>query len=132
MDLPFNPLFFRWMLGEAKNLNYNYLEQLDGNLSRFFNSLMRIVNKNHCIQNYVALMAVAREEIIRDLSQEVDTLCLDFTIPGRTVMELMEGGTKKQVTLQNVELYLQVSGLINFQFFIPLYDFISVKRCLGT
>jgi hypothetical protein len=47
-------------------------------------------------------------------------------------MELMEGGAKKQVTLQNVELHLQVSGLINFQFFIPLYDFISVKRCLGA
>jgi hypothetical protein len=77
-------------------------------------------------------MAVTREEIIRDLSQEVDTLFLDFTIPGRTVMELMEGGAKKQVTLQNVELHLQVSGLINFQFFIPLYDFISVKRCLGA
>ena len=96
------------MLGEAKNLNYNYLEQLDGNLSRFFNSLMRIVNKNHCIQNYVTLMPVTREEIIRNLSEEVDALYLDFTIPGSTVIELMEGGTKNQVTLQNLETYLQV------------------------
>nr|CAH0108499.1 unnamed protein product [Daphnia galeata] len=53
INLPFNALFFRWILGEGKFFNYKKLEQLDGDLSRSFNSLRRIV----------------------------DALCLDFTIP---------------------------------------------------
>jgi hypothetical protein len=108
VDLPFNPLFFRWILGEGKFFNYKDLEQLDGDLSRSIKSLRRIVNDYHSIQNDVALKPVTREEIIRNLSEEVDALFLDFTIPGRTVIELMENGTKKQVTLQNLETYLQV------------------------
>ena len=101
-------MFFRWILGEGKFLNYKDLEQLDGDLSRSLNSLRRTVNDYHSIQNDVALKPVTREEIIRNLSEEVDALYLDFTIPGSTVIELMEGGTKKQVTLQNLETYLQV------------------------
>jgi E3 ubiquitin-protein ligase TRIP12 len=71
MDMSFNPLFFRWMLGEDRYLSFRDIKQLDPVMAKSFNSLMHILNERDRISKDSTLTSVIREEMLRGLSAEV-------------------------------------------------------------
>jgi E3 ubiquitin-protein ligase TRIP12 len=88
MDMSFNPLFFRWMLGEDRYLSFKDIKQLDPVRAKSFNSLMHILNERDCTSMDSTLTSVIREEMLRGLSAEVEEQYLDFSLPGSLVIEL--------------------------------------------
>jgi hypothetical protein len=100
------------MLGEEKYLSYRDIKLLDPVMAKSFNYLMHILNERDRITKDSTLTSVSREEMLRDLSAEVEELCLDFKLPGPLVIELKNNGTAEPVALRNLDNYLEVTCLL--------------------
>ena len=111
LDLPFSPVFFRWLLGQERFLTGSDMVQLDPVLARTYKSLMRIVEEKKRIDQDPSLTPAQRQAAIQALNLDgcpVVDLGLDFTLPGSSTVELRKGGKDQPVTINNLEQYLKV------------------------
>ena len=119
LDLPFSPVFFRWLLGQERFLTGSDMVQLDPVLARTYKSLMRIVDEKRRIDQDPSLTPAQRQAAIQALNLDgcpVVDLGLDFTLPGSSTVELRKGGKDQPVTINNLEQYLKVKHLNPFFF----------------
>ncbi|VDN06437.1 unnamed protein product [Thelazia callipaeda] len=84
LDIPFNPVFFKWLCGEDKMFGLSDLEVFDKNL-------------------YQSLRAL----ILTD-PNDFDSLEQYFTLPGDENFELIKGGKNRRVTSSNAVQFMKL------------------------
>ena len=122
MDLPFSSVFYRWLLGQEHYLTGADLVQLDTVFASTYKQLVTVVEEKRVIQQNAALDDRQKQLAIQALTMSncpIADLGLDFTLPGSPSIELIKGGAKVPVTIDNLDQYLRVHNrLIRFIFAI--------------
>ncbi|KAK4005152.1 hypothetical protein OUZ56_006875 [Daphnia magna] len=111
LDLPFSPVFFRWLLGQERFLTASDMVLLDPILAKTYKSLMALVEEKKRIDQDSTLTPAQRQAAIQALNLDgcpVVDLGLDFTLPGSSTIELRKGGKDQPVTINNLEQYLKL------------------------
>jgi E3 ubiquitin-protein ligase TRIP12 len=112
IDIHFNPLFFRL----AENADDDYpnvhsLRLVDKRLSDSLRLLQHFVEAKQDIQSDISLCDHEKREKIQNIridDTSVDDLTLDFTLPGYGKIELKPGGKNLDVTIENVDEYIDL------------------------
>jgi len=111
IDISFNPTFFR--IGDAHDQvpsNLGAIATVDQNLASALKDLMQAVYAKHSIENDSALSAKQKEDAYRGITireAAIEDLGLDFTLPGYPTIELEPHGSQTDVTIENLELYIE-------------------------
>ncbi|KAF4593200.1 Ubiquitin fusion degradation protein 4 [Pleurotus pulmonarius] len=100
IDLHFNKVFLKLVLGEEVPLTIQTLKLVDSGLASSLAKLQNMVGKRQGSTD-----KLSRKLALLD-SVNIEDLALDFTVPGYDI-ELMPGGRDKAVTSDNVEEYIQ-------------------------
>ncbi|KAF9269117.1 hypothetical protein L218DRAFT_1040523 [Marasmius fiardii PR-910] len=100
IDLSFNKIFLKLVLGEEVSLTIASLKLVDLDLANSLTKLLNIANGSNQNNNDKIAKKLALLEVT------VEDLALDFTLPGYDV-ELRSGGKDIAVTSQNAPEYVQ-------------------------
>eukprot|EP00516_Mucochytrium_quahogii_P005377 CAMPEP_0203746906 /NCGR_PEP_ID=MMETSP0098-20131031/2205_1 /ASSEMBLY_ACC=CAM_ASM_000208 /TAXON_ID=96639 /ORGANISM=" , Strain NY0313808BC1" /LENGTH=2314 /DNA_ID=CAMNT_0050635159 /DNA_START=256 /DNA_END=7200 /DNA_ORIENTATION=- len=100
LDLPFSLPLCKVILGAKLGLDDIALvdKQLGESLKQ-----IRIMG-----QKYNTALKHKNVAVVAEISKEVKHLCLDFTVPGNAHLELVEGGSDKDVTAENLTTYIDL------------------------
>ena len=107
IDISLNPQFFR--LGNSSKaipLTIALVKHVDEDLAMALRNLERYVSKKKAIEVKYS-NAHAKAQALQQLQGEIDSLVLDFTLPGYPSIDLIENGSTVSVNADNLELYLE-------------------------
>lgn len=112
IDLHFNPIFFR--IGDATSTgvkpSLGAVKIVDPGLARSLKTIKKFALAKKEIdedpQRTPAQKVHDTENIVID-NVRLEDLCLDFTLPGYPNIELVDNGSHKRVTIENVDMYLE-------------------------
>ncbi|CAG0905389.1 unnamed protein product, partial [Cyprideis torosa] len=90
LDIPLARPFYKWLLGREGEMEVADLIDIDPLLG----------------QTFVKLLDLAKDAQAN--AAEVESLYLDFTLPGKEGIELMKGGKNISVAASNLEQYLEL------------------------
>ncbi|KAJ8502395.1 hypothetical protein ONZ45_g11808 [Pleurotus djamor] len=99
IDLHFNKVFLKLVLGESVPLTIQTLKLVDSGLANSLTKLQNMVSKRQTPGD-----KLSRKVALGD-SANIEDLALDFTVPGYDI-ELKPGGRDIAVTSENVEEYI--------------------------
>ena len=101
-------MLYRWLLNQESYLTGSDLVQLDPELASSFKHISKMLEEKRRIEHDSSLSPAQKQSDLAALTDAVSNLCLDFTLPGTTVVELRKGGKDISVTIHNLEQYLKV------------------------
>ncbi|KAH9944969.1 uncharacterized protein BXZ73DRAFT_38598 [Epithele typhae] len=104
IDLSFNKIFLKLVLGEEVPRTIDSLRRVDPELAASLTKIQNIAATNS--QNEKLRRKLAALEDLEVETVSIDDLGLDFTVPGYDI-ELKPGGRDIAVTAENVEEYIQ-------------------------
>ncbi|XP_073982784.1 E3 ubiquitin-protein ligase ctrip isoform X4 [Rhodnius prolixus] len=110
LDLPLSQTFHRWLLGEESSLGLSDLAHVNPSVHK---TLVRLM---HVVHQYDEIMSsqCSEDEIrikVNNLELDgcpIESLGLDFTLPGYPQIELRKGGREVTVCPQNLEEYCKL------------------------
>ncbi|KAJ6128749.1 hypothetical protein N7471_009966 [Penicillium samsonianum] len=111
IDISFNPAFFRiadTMSSVAPSLGT--VKVVDHDLAKSLIMLKEFVNAKNAIEANKSLSPAHKSEAVQNITvhgANVDDLGLDFTLPGYPAIELIPGGADVQLTIENVDTYIE-------------------------
>lgn len=111
IDISFNPAFFRiadTMSSVAPSLGT--VKVVDHDLAKSLIMLKEFVNAKNAIEANKSLSPARKSEAVQNITvhgANVDDLGLDFTLPGYPAIELIPGGADVQLTIENVDTYIE-------------------------
>ncbi|KAI0450941.1 HECT-domain-containing protein [Xylaria acuta] len=109
IDIPLNPTFFRIGEGPGIKPSLGAVKIVDPGLANSLKHIKKFVSAKKAIaedpNRTPAQKVVDTQRIVVD-GTILDDLALDFTLPGYPDIELIPGGSHIQVTIDNVESYL--------------------------
>ncbi|KAL6854664.1 hypothetical protein J3F83DRAFT_754391 [Trichoderma novae-zelandiae] len=112
IDIHFNPIFFR--IGDSSltgvKPSLGAVKIVDPVLARSLITIKKFVLAKKEIDEDPArtpAQKVADTERIMIDNMRLEDLCLDFTLPGYPDIELLEHGSLKRVSIENVDIYLE-------------------------
>ena len=111
IDVSFNPTFFR--VGEGKSAvtpSLGAVATVDQDLARSLKMLKKYAAAKQRIDEDGRLLParkVAKINEIRINDARIEDLSLDFTLPGYPNIELVQGGSRIEVTIDNVGDYIK-------------------------
>jgi E3 ubiquitin-protein ligase TRIP12 len=109
IDIHLNPTFFRIGEGTGVKPSLGAVKIVDPGLANSLKHIKKFVSAKKAIvedPNRTAAQKVADTEQIVIDDTTLDDLALDFTLPGYPDIELIPGGSHVQVTIDNVDSYL--------------------------
>ncbi|KAF2966410.1 hypothetical protein GQX73_g7160 [Xylaria multiplex] len=110
IDIHLNPTFFRIGEGTGVKPSLGAVKIVDPGLANSLKHIKRFVSAKKAIvedpSRTPAQKVADTEKIVVD-GTTIDDLALDFTLPGYPDLELIPGGSHIQVTVDNVESYLE-------------------------
>lgn len=98
VDITLSNAFYAWLLGEDANLGFDELQVVDSTLYASLRPLHELWLRFFRGEKDSAALTVG--------GASVDDLCLSFTLPGYTDIELVAGGAEQTVTLPRLGEYL--------------------------
>ncbi|THW34992.1 hypothetical protein D6D21_09353 [Aureobasidium pullulans] len=111
IDVSFNPTFFRIGAGNsAVKPSLGAVASVDRDLANSLRPLARCARAKQAIQEDGNLTAEQKSQAIKNIRIEkasIEDLGLDFTLPGYPGVELQPNGSEIDVTIENVELYVE-------------------------
>ncbi|KAI4721447.1 hypothetical protein E4T48_02249 [Aureobasidium sp. EXF-10727] len=111
IDVSFNPTFFRIGAGNSTiKPSLGAVASVDKDLANSLKPLVRCVRAKQDIQEDERLNAEQKTQAIKNIrikDASVEDLGLDFTLPGYPSIELQPKGAEIDVTIDNVELYVE-------------------------
>ncbi|THW56470.1 hypothetical protein D6D20_08711 [Aureobasidium pullulans] len=111
IDVSFNPTFFRIGAGNsAVKPSLGAVASVDRDLANSLRPLARCARAKQAIQEDGNLTAEQKSQAIKNIRIEkasIEDLGLDFTLPGYPGVELQPNGSEMDVTIENVELYVE-------------------------
>ncbi|KAJ5513307.1 hypothetical protein N7463_002859 [Penicillium fimorum] len=111
IDISFNPAFFRiadTLSSVAPSLGT--VKLVDQDLGKSLLMLKEFVNSKNAIEADKSLSPAQKSESVQNITVQgakVDDLGLDFTLPGYPAIELIPGGSEVQLTIENVDTYIE-------------------------
>lgn len=110
IDVSFNPTFFRVGDGDATvTPSLGAVASVDRDLANSLKQLMRYVKAKREIDEDPHLTPMQKVQAARQIKindAAIEDLGLDFTLPGYPSIELQHNGSSTDVTIDNVESYL--------------------------
>ncbi|KAI1434749.1 E3 ubiquitin-protein ligase UPL3 [Xylaria sp. CBS 124048] len=110
IDIHLNPTFFRIGEGSGVRPSLGAVKIVDPGLANSLKHIKKFVSAKKSIaedpRRTPAQKVADTERIVVD-GTTLDDLALDFTLPGYPDLELIPGGSHVQVTIDNVESYLE-------------------------
>jgi len=108
-DMRFSEVFWKVVMGQRVGLSD--LRNLNGGLMKTMSDMQALANKYQLSLGKTVGNPASLEELKASLSfngVRIEDLCLLFTLPGFDNYELLPGGLRKEVTLDNLELYVDL------------------------
>ncbi|KAI8576516.1 hypothetical protein K450DRAFT_256549 [Umbelopsis ramanniana AG] len=106
IDIPFNPIFLAKILDPAYATDITTIMEIDAPLANSLLQLQSFVNQKHAVYATGQAPYDTALASIQVQGATLDDLCLDFTLPGDSDMELKANGSQIPVTIHNVDEYL--------------------------
>lgn len=106
LDIPLNPVFYKWLLGQEECIHSADLYNIDPILSNQLKSLHEIVEKKLLIDADKSISASLKKEAYDELG--VEDLLIVFVHPLYTQIELIKDGSNRVVTVHDLSLYLDL------------------------
>jgi len=111
IDVSFNPTFFRISAGNSTiKPSLGAVASVDKDLANSLKPLVRCARAKQEIQDDAGLSAEQKTQAIKDIrikDASIEDLGLDFTLPGYPTIELQPNGAEIDVTIDNVEQYVE-------------------------
>lgn len=111
IDVSFNPTFFRISAGNSSiKPSLGAVASVDKDLANSLKPLVRCARAKQEIQDDDSLSADQKTQAIKDIrikDASIEDLGLDFTLPGYPTIELQSNGADIDVTIDNVEQYVE-------------------------
>ncbi|KAG9547487.1 hypothetical protein KCU79_g15395, partial [Aureobasidium melanogenum] len=111
IDVSFNPTFFRISAGNSTiKPSLGAVASVDKDLANSLKPLVRCARAKQDIQEDETMTAEQKAQAIKDIKikdASIEDLGLDFTLPGYPTIELQPNGAEIDVTIDNVELYVE-------------------------
>lgn len=111
IDVSFNPTFFRIGAGNSTiKPSLGAVASVDKDLANSLKPLMRCARAKQDIQEDQTLNSDQKAQAIKEIrikDASIEDLGLDFTLPGYPSVELQANGSEIDVTIDNVELYVE-------------------------
>ncbi|KAI4765245.1 hypothetical protein E4T52_00073 [Aureobasidium sp. EXF-3400] len=111
IDVSFNPTFFRISAGNSTiKPSLGAVTSVDKDLANSLKPLLRCARAKQEIQDDASLSAEQKTQAIKDIKikdASIEDLGLDFTLPGYPAIELQHNGAEVDVTIDNVEQYVE-------------------------
>ncbi|XP_024080422.1 E3 ubiquitin-protein ligase TRIP12 isoform X4 [Cimex lectularius] len=125
LDLPLSQTFHRWLLGEESSLGLTDLAHVNPSVYKSLVRLMQVVARYKEILNAEGTEEEKNANIdaLELDGCPIESLSLDFTLPGYPHIELRRGGKDIAVTVHNLEEYCKVSNTFNFSL-----DLFNIKK----
>ncbi|XP_075057738.1 E3 ubiquitin-protein ligase TRIP12 isoform X1 [Mixophyes fleayi] len=111
VDIPLGLPFYKWMLRQESSLTSHDLVNIDPVVAKSVYHLEEIVRQKKRLQQDKAQTKESLQFALQSLNMSgcsIDDLGLDFTLPGFPNIELKKGGKDTQVTIQNLDQYVQL------------------------
>lgn len=111
VDVPLNPTFFR--TGDQPGtvpLSLGAVKTVDGQLAMSLKLVKQYANEKKRIDRDKHLSAASKANAVRNIQfrgAKIDSLGLDFTLPGYPSIELIPNGSDVPVTIENVASYVE-------------------------
>lgn len=111
IDVSLNPTFFR--IGDQPStvpLSLGAVKTVDSQLALSLKLVKQYANEKKKIEANKSMHATSKAKAIQHITvrgASIDHLGLDFTLPGYPSIELVEGGSEKSVTIENVGDYVE-------------------------
>lgn len=108
-DMRFSECFWKIVLGRRVSLTD--LRPLNEGLMKTLSGMQALVNKYQLLLNKSPDDQQTFDKLHEELTYngvKIEDLCLVFTLPGYEDYELIPGGIKKEVNLDNLELYVEL------------------------
>ncbi|KAL9002615.1 MAG: hypothetical protein Q9188_004470 [Gyalolechia gomerana] len=111
IDVSLNPTFFR--IGDQPStvpLSLGAVKTVDSQLALSLKLVKQYANEKKKIEANKSMHAASKAKAIQHITvrgASIDHLGLDFTLPGYPSIELVEGGSEKSVTIENVGDYVE-------------------------
>ncbi|KAK6003296.1 hypothetical protein QM012_001141 [Aureobasidium pullulans] len=111
IDVSFNPTFFRISAGNSTiRPSLGAVASVDKDLANSLKPLARCARAKQDIQEDETMTAEQKIQAIKDIKikdASIEDLGLDFTLPGYPTIELQANGAEIDVTIDNVEMYVE-------------------------
>ncbi|KEQ74354.1 hypothetical protein M436DRAFT_44047 [Aureobasidium namibiae CBS 147.97] len=111
IDVSFNPTFFRIGAGNSTiKPSLGAVASVDKDLANSLKPLVRCARAKQEIQDDAGLSSEQKTQAIEDIrikDASIEDLGLDFTLPGYPTIELQPNGAEIDVTIDNVEQYVE-------------------------
>jgi len=111
LDLPFNNVFLTWILKQEASLTSKNISDIEPTLANTIFDLEALCEEKKKILKNETLNEEEKKNRIKALTLngvDIDKLYLDFTLPGYPEIELKENGSNINVTIDNLEEYVQL------------------------
>ncbi|KAI7848614.1 hypothetical protein BDC45DRAFT_471059 [Circinella umbellata] len=114
IDIPFSPVFFKLLFTtteKEKEDSFVLIKEIDPILGKSLNDLRAYSLQKKLVEANKALTTQEKSESIQSIKingVQLEDLCLDFTLPGHPDIKLKDNGDNIQVTIQNLEEYLDL------------------------
>ncbi|KAH8087913.1 hypothetical protein HD553DRAFT_269487 [Filobasidium floriforme] len=118
IDLHFNKVFLKAILGDHVDLSLDTLKLVDPELARTMSKLEKLLAEKQEIDAEEGIGAAARSQAYEGLNLDgasIDDLALDFTLPGYADVPLKENGSNVNVDLDNLEEYIELVYKVTLQ-----------------
>ncbi|KAI8356159.1 hypothetical protein BD560DRAFT_437936 [Blakeslea trispora] len=110
VDIPFSPAFFKLALHNVEP-SHALLKEIDPQLSKSIDMLESYIEQKRLIYADMSMSPEEKSKAIKEILVEntrIEDLCLDFTLPGDDSYELKPGGADINVTIHNIEEYIDL------------------------
>lgn len=108
-DMRFSESFWKVTLG--KRVGLSDIAKLSGGLMKTLSDMQALANRYQEVINQNISDSDEVDRLKSELTYngvKIEDLCLSFTLPGYEEYELIPGGSKKEVDLDNLELYVDL------------------------
>ncbi|MCL4130036.1 UNVERIFIED_CONTAM: hypothetical protein GTU68_015409 [Idotea baltica] len=114
LDVGLHECVYKWLLSEERSLGLRDVISMDPSLGQTLSKLQDIVLKKKKLQDDSQEDETPAHQLQKSIEAltidgcKVDDLSLNFTLPGYPQIELRKGGSDIEVTINNIEQYLQL------------------------
>ncbi|GAB6020162.1 Ubiquitin-protein ligase [Chamberlinius hualienensis] len=111
LDIPLSSVFYKWLLGKEATFSSADLEYVDKQLATIIYRMEDVVRRKQILLQDQSLSPSSLKSALESLTMDgcpIESMQLDFTLPGYSSIELIKGGKNMTVTIHNLELYLKL------------------------
>ncbi|CAK8697801.1 unnamed protein product [Clavelina lepadiformis] len=108
IDIPLSSICYKWLLGRDADITWFDLGEVDPIFFMTFNKLRSILHQRMIIERDALSDMDEKISLMTMDGCSLEDLGLDFLLPGFPNIELMKGGSKISLSINNIDKYLNL------------------------